>query len=148
MMSPEEEKIIFHSEDIDFSLPNATLVFDWIKKSIQSEDKDLQQLNFIFCSDKYLHQINVEYLNHDTYTDVITFPYAEGKNIEGDIFISIDRIRENAEQFKVSFEDELHRVMIHGTLHLMGYFDKTPEEKTLMTKKENEYLNLFLELKK
>ncbi len=148
MMPPEEEKINSYAEDIDFSLPNSSLVFDWIKKSIQSEDKELQQLNFIFCSDKYLHQINVEYLNHDTLTDVITFPYAEGQNIEGDIFISIDRIQENAQQFKVSFEDELHRVMIHGTLHLMGYFDKTPEEKTLMTQKENEYLQLFLELKK
>ena len=146
MMSPEEEKINSYSEDIDFILPNSSLVFDWIKKSIQSEDKKLQQLNFIFCSDKYLHQINVEYLNHDTYTDVITFPYAEGENIEGDIFISIDRIKENAEQFKVSFQDELHRVMIHGTLHLMGYFDKTHEDKILMTQKENEYLQLFLEL--
>jgi len=146
MMSPEGEKIIFHSEDIDFSLPNSTLVFDWIEKSIHAEDKALHQLNFIFCSDKYLHQINVEYLNHDTLTDVITFPYAEGKNIEGDIFISIDRIKENAAQFKVSFEDELHRVMIHGTLHLMGYFDKTLEEKILMTEKENEYLNMLSKL--
>jgi len=146
MMSPEGEKIIFHSEDIDFSLPNSTLVFDWIEKSIHAEDKILHQLIFFFCSDKDLHQINVEYLNHDTLTDVITFPYAEGKNIEGDIFISIDRIKENAAQFKVSFEDELHRVMIHGTLHLMGYFDKTPDDKILMTEKENEYLNMLSKL--
>ncbi len=146
-MSKKEEEINFYSEDIDFSLSKSSLVSNWIKQSIQKENKNLNQLNFIFCSDKYLHQINVEYLNHDTYTDVITFPYAEGKNIEGDIFISIERIKENAKQFEVSFDTELHRVMIHGTLHLMGYFDKIPEDKKLMTEKENEFLQFFLELK-
>ena len=95
-LQPEEEKINFYSEDIEFNLPNHSTIFDWINLAIQNEAKVLRYLNFIFCSDTYLHKINVEYLNHDTFTDVITFPYAEGKNIEGDIFISIDRIKENA----------------------------------------------------
>ena len=141
MLEPEEEKINFYSEDIEFSLPNHSIVFDWINNAIVSEAKVLRHLNFIFCSDSYLHKINVEYLNHDTFTDVITFPYAEGKTIEGDIFISIDRIKENAKAFDVSFEDELHRVIIHGTLHLLGYLDKTTEDKIQMTQKENEYLS-------
>ncbi|MFK7772018.1 MAG: rRNA maturation RNase YbeY [Saprospiraceae bacterium] len=139
-IEPVEEKIIFYSEDIEFNLPNQSTIFDWINLTIQNEAKVLSHLNFIFCSDAYLHKINIEYLNHDTLTDVITFPYAEGKNIEGDIFISIDRIRENAKSFDVSFGNELHRVMIHGTLHLLGYLDKTADDKTQMTQKENEYL--------
>ncbi|MFK8010216.1 MAG: rRNA maturation RNase YbeY [Saprospiraceae bacterium] len=141
-MTPEkEEKINFYSEDIEFFLPNHSIIFDWINKTIESESKVLHHLNYIFCSDTYLHKINVEYLNHDTFTDVITFPYAEGKNIEGDIFISIERVKENAKSFEVEFENELHRVMIHGTLHLLGYLDKTVEDKTQMTQKENEYLS-------
>ena len=141
MTTAEDEKINFHSEDIKFTLSNHSIIFDWINNTIESEAKILRHLNFIFCSDTYLHKINVEYLNHDTFTDVITFPYAEGKNIEGDIFISIDRIRENAKSFEVEFKDELHRVMIHGTLHLLGYLDKTAEDKTQMTQKEDEYLS-------
>ena len=141
MMSDEEEKINFHSENIDFSLPNSSTIFSWIENTIHHERKKLNHLNFIFCDDEYLHQINVEYLDHDTFTDVITFPYSEGEIIEGDIFISIDRIRENAQTFNVPFENELHRVMIHGTLHLLGYLDKTIEDKTQMTQKENEYLS-------
>lgn len=137
---PIEEKINFYSEDIEFNLPNHSTIFDWINKTIENEAKVLRHINFIFCSDIYLHKINLEYLNHNTLTDVITFPYAEGKNIEGDIFISIDRIRENAKSYEVSFKNELHRVMIHGTLHLLGYLDKTAEDKTQMTQKENEYL--------
>jgi len=140
MTPAEEEKINFYSEDIEFTLPNHSIIFNWIHKTIESEAKVLRHLNYIFCSDTYLHKINLEYLNHDTFTDVITFPYAEGKTIEGDIFISIDRIRENAKSFEVEFEDELHRVMIHGTLHLLGYLDKTAEDKTQMTQKENECL--------
>ena len=141
MTPADDEKINYFSEDIDFSLLNHSIIFDWILDTIQAERKELSQLNFIFCSDNYLHQINLEYLNHDTLTDVITFPYAEGKIVEGDIFISIDRIRENAETYKVTFEEELHRVMIHGTLHLLGYLDKTTEDKIQMTQKENEYLS-------
>jgi len=140
MIPNEDEKINFHSEDIDFSLSNPSTISNWISQTIISESKELSFLNFIFCTDEYLHKINVEYLNHDTYTDVITFPYSEGDIIEGDIFISVERIRENAESFKVDFESELSRVMIHGVLHLLGFGDKTPEDKILMTQKENEYL--------
>jgi len=137
----QPSNVFFHSEETDFNLPNQPVIIDWINKTAEQEDQTVQVLNFIFCSDKYLHQINVEYLNHDTYTDVITFPYMEnGKPVEGDIFISVERIKENAENFKTTFENELHRVMIHGTLHLLGYGDKSPEEKSKMTEKENEYL--------
>ena len=141
----QPSNIFFNSEEIDFNLPNQPVIIDWINSTANQEGQTVQSLNFIFCSDKYLHQINVEYLNHDTYTDVITFPYMENGNpVEGDIFISIDRIKENAENFKTSFENELHRVMIHGTLHLLGYGDKTPDEKLKMTEKENEYLQLLV----
>ena len=140
----EPSNIFFHSEEIDFNLPNQPVIIDWINKTAEQEVQTIQSLNFIFCSDKYLHQINVEYLNHDTYTDVITFPYMEEeKAVEGDIFISIDRIKENAESFKSTFENELHRVMIHGTLHLLGYGDKSPEDKLKMTEKENAYLSIL-----
>jgi len=140
----QPSNIFFHSEEIDFNLPNQPVIIDWINKTAEQENQTVQVLNFIFCSDKYLHQINVEYLDHDTYTDVITFPYMEnGKPVEGDIFISLDRIKENAKSFKTTFENELHRVMIHGTLHLLGYGDKTPEEKLNMTEKENEYLTIL-----
>jgi len=136
----EREAVInYHTEDTDFSLSDPEALSLWIKTSIQQENQVLGTLNFIFCSDNYLHKINVEYLNHDTYTDVITFPY-DTTFVEGDIFISIDRIKENATTFDVSFNKELHRVMIHGVLHLMGYGDKTPEEKNQMTLKENIYL--------
>lgn len=145
MIPNEEEKINFYSEDIDFSLNNSPQLCNWIYRTIKSESKKLIHLNFIFCSDKYLHKINVEYLDHDTYTDVITFPYAKGDTIEGDIFISVDRIKENAIQFNVDFEHELHRVMIHGVLHLIGYGDKSIEDKELMTKKEDEYLLKYME---
>ena len=136
-----EEKIFFHSEDIQFDLPNQPTIISWILKTVQHEAKELRLLNFIFCSDKYLHQLNVEYLNHDTLTDVITFQYSEEKIIEGDIFISIERIRENANKFNTSEGNELHRVMIHGVLHLLGYFDKSKKDKIQMTEKENFYLS-------
>ncbi len=138
----KEETINFHSEDLELSLENEEQSCSWIKSAIQEEGHQLGNLNFIFCSDAYLHKINVEYLNHDTFTDVITFPYSE-THVEGDVFISIERIRENAKSFEVSFEQELHRVIIHGVLHLMGLSDKTSEEKKLMTEKENTYLRLL-----
>ena len=99
----------------------------------------IQNICYIFMSDDELLQINQEHLQHDDYTDIITFPYSE-ERVEGDIFISIERIKENATQFGVSFENELHRVLIHGVLHLIGYLDKTPEAKKIMTEKENYYL--------
>ena len=137
-----EEEINFFNEDIDLNLNSSVQIIAWIKSAIQQEEQQLGVLNFIFCSDAYLHKINIEYLNHDTLTDVITFPYSEDI-IEGDIFISVDRIKENANIFGVAFDRELHRVMIHGVLHLIGYGDKTPEDKKIMTKKENQYLGLL-----
>ncbi len=133
------DAIDFYSEEINFELANPTLIVNWIRETIRSETRVLDSLQFIFCSDDKLLQINREYLNHDTLTDIITFPYSE-EHIEGDIYISVDRIMENAARYHVGFEEELHRVMIHGVLHLCGYGDKTPEEKRNMTLKENFYL--------
>jgi len=140
MIANSSEKISFHSEEINFSIFNPSKISTWVCSAIENESRQIQFLNFIFCNDEYLHKINVEYLNHDSYTDVITFPYSESEIIEGDIFISIDRIRENAKKFNVDFENELHRVMIHGVLHLIGFGDKTEKEKKLMRSKEDEYL--------
>jgi rRNA maturation RNase YbeY len=144
----EQEAIInFHSEEIDFILINVELKKSWVTKIIEQENKMLLLLNFIFCSDDYLHKINLEYLEHDTYTDIITFPLAEDPDIEGDIFISIDRVKENAIKFETSFENELNRVLAHGVFHLCGYRDKTEEEATLMRQKENQALFLLNDLK-
>ncbi|MFB5945535.1 rRNA maturation RNase YbeY [Albibacterium profundi] len=135
------QKINFFNEDIQFTLKNKIQIRKWIRKSIENEGFKLGELNFIFCSDGYLLQINQEYLKHDTYTDIITFDNSElSEIISGDIFISIDRIIENAEKFQINFDNELHRVMIHGVLHLMGYPDKKREEKVIMTSKEDYYL--------
>ena len=148
-MNQEEDKLIsFHSEDINFELSFAPLLSDWIQHVIRIHHQNLVNLNFIFCSDSYLHRINLEYLQHDTLTDVITFPMSAAPEIEGDIFISIERIEENATQFGVPFDEELHRVMIHGVLHLCGFLDKTEADKKLMTQKENESLLLLNSLKK
>ena len=136
-------RVYFHQEDITFSLPNETDIALWIDSVVNVEHYRLEELNIIFSSDEYLHNINITYLNHDTYTDIITFDQSEQPDtIQGDIFISIPRVMENAKQFKVTFEDELHRVVIHGVLHLMGYKDKTPSETAQMRKKEEASLSL------
>ena len=135
-------EINFYSEDIDFKLDQPELISKWINSAVKEEGKSVFSISFVFCSDTYLHELNVQYLQHDTLTDVITFPYQDNP-IEGDIYISIDRITDNATQFDVSILDELSRIMIHGILHLMGYSDKTPEEKEIMTKMENKYLTLL-----
>jgi probable rRNA maturation factor len=136
--------INFFVEDIRFNLKNKTLIRNWIKDTILAEGYALDELSFILCSDEYLHVINKQYLDHDTYTDVITFDNGEElKMILGDIFISIDRVQENARQFHSTLQHELCRVMIHGTLHLLGYKDKSKAAKTLMTKKEDFYLSLL-----
>lgn len=137
------EGISYQIESVDFELSQAAVLDAWIEKVITRENCRLINLNYVFCSDEYLHQINVEYLDHDTLTDIITFPYADPPVIHGDIFISIDRIRENAEELQLDFRDELHRVMIHGVLHLCGYGDKSPQEKERMTRKEDEALSLI-----
>jgi rRNA maturation RNase YbeY len=135
-------ELTFHSEEIDFELENASKIDAWLKSVIKKENWILAGVSYIFCSDAYLYQMNVEHLQHDTYTDVITFQYNE-EFVEGDIFISVERTNENAQTFGVTSSHELHRVMVHGLLHLMGYKDKEPADKTLMTEKENEYLGLL-----
>ena len=136
-------QISFFQEEVDFTLADKESTIAWISKVINQEGAILEDLNFIFCNDDYLHQINVNYLDHDTYTDIITFDNSEEEGkIEGDIFISVERIEENSHSFNVSFDQELHRVIIHGVLHLIGYNDKTDEEKLLMRKKEEASLSL------
>lgn len=133
--------IHYYNEDSEFLPSKRSHLTDWIKSVITKEGKKTGELNFIFCSDAHLITINRQYLQHDDYTDIITFDYCENKKVIGDIFISVDRIKENAEKFKVSFEAELHRVMIHGVLHLCGYKDKSPEDKKNMTRLEDESLS-------
>ena len=135
--------INFFNEDVTYTLKNKTAIRTWINSAITAEGYLLEELNFIFCSDEYLWRMNQQFLDHDTYTDVITFDNSERlKTINGDIFISIDRVRENAAEIKVPAATELCRVMIHGTLHLLGYKDKTKSAKTQMTAKEDHYLSL------
>ena len=134
------QRIQFFSEEIDFELKREPAIIDWILGGVKEEGSILKRITYIFCSDEYLHEVNMKYLNHDTYTDIITFPMNYNP-IESDIFVSIDRIKDNANQLNVSFENELHRVIIHGVLHLVGYDDKTEEAQSLMTRKENEYLS-------
>jgi len=134
--------INFFNEDITFNLKHKGLVRTWIKSTIISENHRLKLLNFIFCSDAYLLNINKQYLNHDTYTDIITFDNSDVElEIAGDIFISVERVRENAKELGLNDTDELHRVIIHGTLHLLGYSDKSKSSKAQMTDKEDLYLS-------
>lgn len=133
--------IHFFEEDITYNPKNKNALRQWLRDTIIAEGYRLKELNYIFCSDTYLLQVNRQYLDHDTYTDIITFDNSEQeKMIVGDIFISAERVKENAAKFKVTEAAELHRVMVHGALHLLGYPDKTPESKKVMTQKENEYL--------
>jgi len=118
-------------------------IFKKIDNLILKENKTEGELSFIFCSDDYLLDMNKKYLNHNFYTDVITFDYCENDIVSGDVFISVDRIKENAQTYKTSFEKELQRVMIHGVLHLVGYKDKTEEEQKQMREKESQYLNIL-----
>ena len=138
-MKPE---VNFFKEDVQFRLNDKDAISSWVVGCIKKHRKKPGTLNFIFCSDEFLHSMNVKYLNHKTLTDIITFDYSENKIISGDIFISIDRVRENAKLLKNSTKDELHRVMIHGVLHLCGYSDKKPADKQKMTLAENKYLSL------
>ncbi len=137
-------KIHFFQEEIIFHLDNQDKVAGWLEKIALREGKNIDIINYIFCSDEYLLQINIEYLDHHTYTDIITFPYEENDNLESDIFISIDRVKENSHQYQIPFEQELYRVMAHGLLHLCGYGDKTPAEKEIMRAKEDECLSYII----
>jgi len=140
--------INFFTEDTSYTLKNKRAIKAWVATAIAKEGYVLQELNFILCSDEYLLRINQDYLKHDTYTDVITFDNSEElKTIVGDIFISIERIKENASTFKYPVAEELCRVIIHGTLHLLGYKDKGKAAKILMTEKEDQYLSLLFEKK-
>lgn len=137
------EDIAFFYEDLaNFRLSNTKQWREWLQQSLKSEGKALANLNYIFCKDDYLIRINQEYLQHDTYTDIITFDNTEpeASGIEADIFISIERVKENAQQLAQDFRQELARVMVHGLLHLAGYPDKTPTEAAKMRAKEEEYL--------
>ncbi|MBT5614660.1 MAG: rRNA maturation RNase YbeY [Flavobacteriales bacterium] len=115
----------------------------WLNQVISNEAKEEGDITYIFCDDDYLLEKNIRFLNHNTLTDVITFDYCEGNSVSGDIFISIERVKENSEVFKVDFLTELNRVMVHGLLHLLGYKDKTERESNLMRKKENYYLSKY-----
>lgn len=137
--------INFYKEDFSGRIIDQKKRKNWINFAIEKEKFKCGDLSFIFCFDEYLLKINKEYLNHDYYTDIITFNYVEGKTISGDIFISIDRVRDNAQQYGVSFENELSRVIIHGVLHLIGFDDKDESSQSIMRMKEDEYL---LELSK
>ncbi|MFK7058683.1 rRNA maturation RNase YbeY [Flavobacterium oreochromis] len=135
--------MINYNYETNFLLSNEVDYTEWIKTVIESENKELSEINYIFCNDEYLLEINKQYLDHDYYTDVISFDYTENNLIAGDIFISIDRIKENAIDLGVSFDEELKRVIIHGVLHYCGYKDKTSSEEELMRLKEDEKIKMF-----
>lgn len=140
-------KIYFHAVDISFNLTNKKLLKGWIANTLLKENRQGGNINFIFCNDAYLLEINQKYLSHDNYTDIITFDYSENNLINGDIFISIERVSANAIEYNTDFENELKRVIIHGILHLCGYKDKTKLEKSQMRAKEEFYLGYFNTLK-
>jgi len=135
--------IHYCNEDVSVPKFKKREITNWIKETIASEDKTTGEISFIFCSDNYLLEVNKQYLGHDYFTDIITFDYVENKVISGDIFISCDRVKENATEFGTGFDNELLRILIHGVLHLMGYKDKNRKDKLMMTKKEDFYLNVL-----
>ena len=135
-------EINFFSENIDFQLDNSESIIEWLHNSIQNESKKTGEINIIFCADTYLLELNKTYLNHDTFTDIITFNNVEKNVISGDLFISIERVKENARKLNTSFLNELSRVMIHGVLHLIGYNDKSPTDTAEIRAREDFYLAL------
>jgi rRNA maturation RNase YbeY len=138
--------INFRIENVKFTLKNKALLKNWVKTIIKKKKRETGEITFVFCSDDYLLNINNQYLHHDTFTDIITFDYSKEdikQAVSGDIFISIDRIKENAEKYSKSVENELSRVIIHGVLHLLGYADKTKAAKAEMTKQENVSLKIL-----
>ncbi len=133
--------IRYYCEDIKFLFKNKITNNRWLKMIAGSEIKTLGDISIIFCSDNYILDVNLRYLHHDYFTDVITFDYCEGDKLSGDLFISVDSVRENAIEFGTEFDEELHRVIVHGLLHLIGYDDHTPEEQKVMRAKEDYYLS-------
>ena len=134
--------ISFNYEN-DFKLNDEMRLSKWIISVIETEGFKYDEINYIFCEDDYLHKINLEFLNHDTLTDIISFDYSVGKILQGDIYISTQRVQDNATDFNETFEDELHRVIVHGVLHYCGYKDKTEADAAVMRSKENYYLELL-----
>ena len=134
--------IRYFCEDIIFEFKNKLLNNRWLKFVASSEVRKLQNINIIFCSDNYILDVNMKYLQHDYFTDIITFDYCEGNSLSGDLFISIDSVRDNAAFYGTEFADELNRVIVHGILHLIGYDDHTDEEQKIMRSKEDYYLSL------
>ena len=135
--------MISFNYETDFELANETQFENWISNVIASEGKHEGEINYIFCDDDYLHKINVEYLDHDTLTDIISFDYSVGNELHGDIFVSIERVKDNALDFNVSFDEEIKRVIIHGILHYCGYKDKSEKDELLMRAKEDEKVAMF-----
>ena len=135
--------MISFNYETDFELENEAQYEDWISRIIESEGFDEGEINYIFCDDDYLHKINVEYLDHDTLTDIISFDYSVGNVLQGDIFVSVERVQDNAKDFNVSFEEELKRVLSHGVLHYCGYKDKSLEDEAMMRSKEEEKMQMF-----
>jgi probable rRNA maturation factor len=135
--------MISFNYELDFKLDDEQLFSDWLSKVISSENKREGEINYIFCDDSYLIEINQQYLAHDTLTDIISFDYCIGNELHGDVFISVERVIENAQDFKVTFEEELRRVMVHGILHYCGYKDKNKEDEKLMRQKEEEKMKMF-----
>ena len=129
--------------ETDFNLDNEEALAAWLGNVITSENKKEGEINYIFCDDEYLHKINLEYLNHDTLTDIISFDYSMGSELHGDVFVSVERVKDNASDFNVSFEEELKRVLVHGILHYCGYKDKGESEELLMRVKEDEKIAMF-----
>jgi probable rRNA maturation factor len=127
----------------EFNLDNEEAIASWLSAVIISEGKKEGEINYIFCDDEYLHKINVEYLDHDTLTDIISFDYTMGNEISGDVFISVERVQDNAVDFNVAFEEELKRVLVHGVLHYCGYKDKGEDSERLMRSKEDEKIAMF-----
>ena len=132
--------ILFHNADTSYILKNKRIISSWITDTIKEEEQQLEEISYIFCTDDYLLKINQEHLDHDTYTDIITFDYTEDGIISSEIYISVDRVRENAKNLGVAALDEMHRVIIHGVLHLCGYKDKSDLQSQEMRGKENYYL--------
>ena len=138
--------IEFFSEN-EFQLQREVAITEWLSQIISSEEYVLGELSFVFCNDEFLHRINLEFLNHDTLTDIISFDYSLGKEVHGEIYVSTERVADNAQDLNLEFEEELHRVLAHGVLHLCGYGDKTDDEVTIMRSKENEALKLLIDVK-
>ena len=133
--------IEFYSET-DFNIEDTKALSHWISEIILNENHELGDLTYVFCDDAYLHKLNLQFLNHDTLTDIISFDNSLGKQIHGEIYISVERVKENAGTYQVAFLEELHRVIIHGVLHFCGYKDKTKKQQETMSRKENEALDL------